>query len=270
LVRYDGVGLLLMRQWVAVLTLLAVCFIPPNRADAVSSQVIVCVQCHAALNGQLSQPVRLWQDSIHAEHGITCNACHGGDPMDSANAMSPARGYRGVPLPTTIPTICGGCHMGVVKYYMNSAHGRALGRGGPTCVTCHGSHNVIRASLDLISQKNCTPCHTFDKARQIRTAMVKTDGMLQAIDKRIKVLKSQGIVTDTLEKRLFSLRNRSHSLYHSLDVNLIRQESTHIQAELEKSNGDGGVGTGPLIGILAIGGALLSALLFYVIKKQIN
>ena len=100
--------------------------------------------------------------------------------------------------------------------------------------------------------------------------MVKTDGMLKAIDKRIKTLKSQGIVTDSLEKRLFSLRNRSHSLYHSLDINLIKQESAHIQAELEKSDGVGGAGTGPLVGALAIGGALLSALLFQLIRKQLD
>ena len=258
-----------MRSWALILILIATCFIPSGQATAAVPQVIVCIQCHAAQPARLSQPVKLWQNSIHSEHGITCNACHGGDPMDAANAMSPARGYRGVPLPEAVPTLCGGCHMGVARYYMNSAHGRTLGRGGPTCVTCHGSHGVVRASLDQINQKNCTPCHAFDKARQIRSAMLKTDGMLKAIDKRIKTLNSQGIETDTLEKRLFALRNRSHSLFHSLDVNLIRQESAHIQAELEKSNGSGGVGTGPLVGILAIGGALLSALLFYLIRKQL-
>jgi hypothetical protein len=190
--------------------------------------------------------------------------------MDSANAMSPSRGFRGVPIPTAIPALCGGCHMGVVKHYTNSAHGRALGKGGPTCVTCHGSHGVVSASISLINRKNCTQCHTFDKARMIRDAMLKTEGMLKAIEKRIKVLKSQGVETDSLEKRLFSLRNRFHGLYHSLDVNLIKLESAHIQAELEKTSGAGGVGTGPLTGVLAVGWALLLALLFYAIKKNVD
>ena len=262
-----------MRNRAITLILFAACFTSSIQADAATQQqqqVIVCISCHAAQPGPLGQPVKLWQKSIHAEHGITCNACHGGDPMDAANAMSPARGYHGVPLPAAVPSLCGGCHMGVAKYYMNSAHGRALGQGGPTCVTCHGSHGVVRASLDIINQKNCSTCHSFEKARMIRSAMVKTDGMLKAIDIRIKTLKTQGIVTDSLEKRLFSLRNRSHSLYHSLDVNLIRQESAHIQAELKKSDGEGGAGTGPLVGILAIGGALLSALLFHLIRKELD
>jgi hypothetical protein len=257
-------------RWWALILLLAAFILPSTQAIAAVQPVIVCIQCHAGQPAPLSQPVTLWQKSIHAEHGITCNACHGGNPMDAATAMSPASGFRGAPLPTATPALCGGCHMGVARHYKNSAHGRTLGMGGPTCITCHGSHGIVSASLDLISKKNCSTCHTFDKARQIRSAMLKTEGMLKAIEKRVAVLKSQGIETDHLEKRLFSLRNRFHAMYHSLDVNLIKQESTHIQAELEKSNGVGGVGTGPLYGALAVGWALCAAFLFFLIKKNID
>jgi Cytochrome c3 len=263
-------GLLFMMRLIQLLLLFSIYISVTTQAVAAVQPVVVCVQCHAVLSGKFSAPVKLWQKSIHAEHGVTCNACHGGDPMDSAQSMSPARGFRGVPVPTAIPVLCGGCHMGIVNRYMNSAHGRALGKGGPSCVTCHGSHGIIRASLDLINVKNCTPCHTFDKARQIRSAMMKTDVMLKAIEDKIKVLKSQGIDTDPLEKRLFSLRNRSHSMFHSLDVKLIRQESAHILAELKKTNGVGGVGTGHLVGVIAIAGALLAALLFFLIKKNLD
>ncbi|HIJ82079.1 MAG TPA: cytochrome C [Desulfuromonadales bacterium] len=259
-----------MRGWRIILILMALSAIPSTAALAVAPQVIVCIQCHAAQPGRLSKPVTRWQTSIHSEHGIACNACHGGDPMNAVNSMNPANGFRGVPPPTSSPALCGGCHMGVTKHYMNSAHGLALGRGGPTCVTCHGSHAIVSASLALINKKNCSSCHTFDKALMIRNAMVKTDRMLKAIEKRITVLKSQGIETDPLEMKLFSLRNQFHAMFHSLDVTLIRKESAHIQAEIEKTNGAGGVGTGHLVGILAIGWALLAALLFSLIKKNID
>ena len=199
-----------------------------------------------------------------------CYTCHGGDPMDSANAMSTARGYRGSPRPPAIPALCGSCHVGVSRYYMNSPHGRALGRGGPTCVTCHGSHGISSATLDLISKKNCSQCHTFEKARLIRSAMMKRDTMLMAIEKKINKLKLQGIDTDQQEKRLFALRNRFHTMFHSLDIKLIILESDHILAELEKANGAGGRSTAPLTGAVAIGWALLAALLFYLIKKKLD
>jgi hypothetical protein len=252
------------------MAVVCVCLLPTFQATAAAKPVIVCIECHARLPVKFSQPVQLWQASIHAEHGIMCNTCHGGDPMDSVNAMNPARGYRGAPSPSAIPGLCGSCHVGVTGYYLNSAHGQALGRGGPTCVTCHGSHDIKNASLDLISKKNCSQCHTFEKARLIRSAMLKRDNMLMAIEKKIKILKGQGINTDQQEKRLFALRYRFHTMFHSLDIKLIILESDHIQAELEKANGAGGRSTAPLTGAIAIGWALLAALLFYLIKKNVE
>ncbi len=252
------------------MAVVCVCLLPTFQATAAAKPVIVCIECHARLPVKFSQPVQLWQASIHAEHGIMCNTCHGGDPMDSVNAMNPARGYRGAPSPSAIPGLCGSCHVGVTGYYLNSAHGQALGRGGPTCVTCHGSHDIKNASLDLISKKNCSQCHTFEKARLIRSAMLKRDNMLMAIEKKIKILKGQGINTDQQEKRLFALRYRFHTMFHSLDIKLIILESDHIQAELEKANGAGGRSTAPLTGAIAIGWALMAALLFYLIKKNVE
>jgi hypothetical protein len=258
-------------KWRTILSILfAFSLLQTVHAGAAGTPVIVCIQCHSVQPNPLGQPVKLWQSSIHAEHGITCNACHGGDPMDSAQAMSPSRGFRGVPIPTAIPALCGGCHMGVAGYYMKSAHGLTLGKGGPTCVTCHGSHSITSASLDIISKKNCTPCHSFEKARMIKSAMLNTDQMLKTIEKRIKILKNQGVETDNLEKRLFSLRNRFHVMFHSLDVKLIIQESDHIQAELEKTSEVGGAGIGPIAGAFAVGWALLLALFFYLIKINLD
>jgi hypothetical protein len=254
----------------AALLLFTVIVLSTVMAGAAGQPMINCIICHQKLSGRLAVPVKLWNSSIHAEHGITCDACHGGDPVDSADAMSPIRGFRGKPAATAIPALCGGCHMGVLKHNNESAHGRALGKGGPSCVTCHGSHGVVAATVDQINRKNCSPCHTFEKARLIRSAMLKRDRMLTAIEKRIKVLQSQGVDTDSMEKRLFALRNRFHTMFHSLDIKMIIQESDHIQVELEKTNGAGGVGAGPVVGILAVAWALVMALLFYMIKKKVE
>ena len=241
----------------------------PLSALAAGPAGSVCIQCHGTLPPKLSMSVTLWKTSVHGENGIGCTICHGGDAQDAMRSMSPERGFRGIPAPTSVASLCGGCHMGVNKFYLNSAHGKAVGAGGPTCVTCHGSHGIKRASLELVSKKYCSTCHTFEKARMIRSAMLKRDTMLMAIEKKIQVLKQQGVDTDKLEKRLFALRNRFHAMFHSLDIKMIILESDHIQAELENARGAGGMGTGPMTGTVAIGGALLAALLFYLIKKNI-
>ena len=248
-------------RWFSI-TLIAIfhCIISANLATAVV-QVNVCIDCHA----NQSQAVKLWQSSIHADKGITCIACHGGDPADFANAMSPLRGFRDLTTPDAVSKLCGGCHIMVADQHLRSDHS---GRGGPTCVTCHGSHNVVRASLDLINKTTCSKCHSFSEARRIRRTMSKLDTMFIAIEEKIKILKSQGIKTGQYEKRLSALRLRFHAMFHSLDRELIIAESEHILAEIEKTNEAGGNGRWQLVGTVAVGCALLAALLIYLNKKK--
>ena len=235
----------------------------------------VCIQCHSALPGKFGEPVKLWQGSIHSENGIACHACHGGDPKDAANAMSPARGFLGVPKDTAIPTFCGRCHVGVLKDYLASGHGRALGRGGPTCVSCHGNHQIVKASLELINEKTCSRCHSYDRAKLIRGAMQETEGMIVALDARIVAYKQVGTDTERLEKELFSQRNRFHSLFHNVDVKRVTAESTQIKAELSKLDTalkalDDQGRTRKLLGAVVVSGLLLAALLVHLLRKTFD
>ncbi len=233
---------------------------------------IVCIQCHSGLPEKYSQPVKLWRGSIHAENGISCNDCHGGDPTDAANAMSPARGFLGAPKETAIPDFCGRCHVGVKNDYLASAHGRALGRGGPTCVTCHGNHLVLKASLNLINEQSCSRCHSFERARVIKAAMKETEDMIVAIDARITAYKAHGTDTGKLEKELFAVRNRFHTLFHNVDVELVRRDSAQIQDELKKIQNtlqglDDSYRKRKIAGAVAVAGALLAALLLHLLRK---
>ncbi|HZV81076.1 MAG TPA: cytochrome c3 family protein [Geobacteraceae bacterium] len=245
----------------------------PVAAMAAAGGQIVCITCHGTLPGKFGEPVKLWQGSIHAENGIACNGCHGGDPADAANAMSPARGFLGAPKELDIPAFCGRCHVGVEKDYRASAHGRALGRGGPTCVTCHGNHRVVKASLELINEKSCSRCHSFERARLIREAMRETEGLIAAIDGKIAAFHRRGVDTDKLEKGLFALRNSYRSLFHNVDVELVRKESARIQGELQGLDKavqglDDAQRMRKLAGAAAVAGALLAALLFHLLKKS--
>lgn len=236
---------------------------------------IVCLQCHSGLPEKYSQPVKLWRGSIHAENGIACHGCHGGDPKDAVNAMSPARGFLGVPKEPAIPAFCGRCHVGVMKDYLASAHGRALGQGGPTCVTCHGNHQVLKAALELINEKSCSRCHSYERARAIRNAMQETEGMIVATESRINDYKKIGGNTEKLEKELFALRNRFHSLFHNVNVEAVKMESARIQAELKKIRSvlEAWDETGrkrKLAGAAAVSAMLLMALLAHLLRKTFD
>jgi hypothetical protein len=236
---------------------------------------IVCITCHSAMPGKYGEPVKLWQRSIHAENGIACNACHGGDPNDAANAMKKERGFLGAPKYNDVPAFCGRCHVGVLKDYLASGHGRALATGGPNCVVCHGDHQIVKASLELINEKSCSRCHSYERAKLIRGAMQETEGIIVALDKRIAGYKELGTDTDHLEKELFSERNRFHSLFHNVDVKKVTAESTLIQAELKKLetalNGLEDQGRKRMIaGAVAVSAALLAGLLAHLLRKTFD
>ena len=39
-----------------------------------------CVSCHNILSDEQAEIVSIWEKSIHAERGVGCEGCHGGDP----------------------------------------------------------------------------------------------------------------------------------------------------------------------------------------------
>lgn len=255
--------------WIAALVL---CTLLVPSLSAAAEGETVCLQCHSAQTGRANAPVKPWQGSIHAENGISCHNCHGGDSKDIVNAMSPERGFLGAPKERTIPDFCGRCHIGIKADFLRSAHGRALGKGGPVCVTCHGSHDIKKASLDLINEKSCTRCHSYDRAKLIRGAMEQTESTLDRLSLRIEAFKGKGVDTAALEKTLFAQRNQYRSLFHEVDVAKVKAESTRIATELNSIKGsldaiDAEHGKRKIIGVFAVGASLLAALLLYLLKK---
>ena len=201
-------------------------------APEVLAQETVCIECHQAQPGRLGEPVEAWRGSIHAANGVSCHGCHGGDSTDFAMAMSPERGFVGVPAEEEIPDFCGRCHVGVKEDYLNSAHGQALAAGGPQCVTCHGNHAVQKATPDLINQQDCTRCHEYGRAEEIKTAVTETDRMITSLGDDLNSLHRLGFATKEMEDRLFSLRNQFHRVFHTVDVEKVRQVTGGIQQEL--------------------------------------
>jgi hypothetical protein len=233
---------------------------------ALLAQETVCIECHGGLPGQLGEPVELWRQSIHAANGISCHGCHGGDPTDFAMAMSPERGFIGVPQEEEIPGFCGRCHVGVKEDYLQSAHGQALGQGGPQCVTCHDNHDVRKATPDLINPQDCSRCHDYGRADEIKSAVVETDRMISDLEQALKALHRIGIATSEMRGELFSLRNDFHRLFHSVDVEKVRGQTATFQQELDRIRGEVGViedeldrrklWGGGVVALLVLGGIL--------------
>jgi len=146
---------------------------PPTRAASAETENS-CESCHKnpdflVQNKQLYDYYQEWSISIHRQEEVTCDECHGGDPLasdkdkahgDGVDEASPSSGvyYK------NIPEMCGTCHEEILAGFRESHHfehvekRRKKDEQGPTCVTCHGAINS--EILDVTSvEEACARCH---------------------------------------------------------------------------------------------------------------
>ncbi|MFQ5628717.1 MAG: cytochrome c3 family protein [bacterium] len=146
-----------------------------------------CIWCHNEIGDELAEPIEGMKHDIHADQGLSCVDCHGGDAYagfdeDESAAMDPAKDYIGVPDKQDIPQFCARCHSDpnyMRQYnprvstdqfdrYKTSVHGQMLAKGDQkvaTCVDCHGVHGILAVSdprakvYPLNIPATCSNCH---------------------------------------------------------------------------------------------------------------
>lgn len=174
--------------------LLVAVFLCAGRACAQPQNT--CLDCHAALDPPLQVTEQQFTSDIHAEKGLTCASCHGGDPTKTdMEAMSKAVGFRGKIERKSVPELCGRCHSDAalmrqynpslrtdqLAQYKASVHGKLLAKGDTkvaVCIDCHGVHGLRPASDSrskvhpLNIAATCARCHadaTYMKGHSIPT-----------------------------------------------------------------------------------------------------
>jgi cytochrome c553 len=127
-----------------------------TRRDYVLERYTACAGCHA-------DKYQATLDSVHQValaggnlQAAVCTDCHGAHDV-AAISEAPR---------TAIPATCERCHSAIFAAYRDSVHGAALiGEGNPdvpTCIDCHGVHNVQGPStgpFHLFSPTVCARCH---------------------------------------------------------------------------------------------------------------
>jgi cytochrome b subunit of formate dehydrogenase/nitrate/TMAO reductase-like tetraheme cytochrome c subunit len=137
-------------------------FNPSDLPHAKRIMPVNCTTCHS--DEQFVQ----YGQSVHGRPGVgkrpnvACADCHSAHRVVKISAMA-LQDRR-----TFVVETCGRCHAKVNELYMTSNHGLALTAGvqsAPTCVDCHGEHNVAAATSEgaPTGKKNqaamCMKCH---------------------------------------------------------------------------------------------------------------
>ena len=140
-----------------------------------------CYKCHKEID---NLPKDFSENDTHHHANLSCSSCHGGDPSsdDQEVAMSPKKGFIGVPKRKDIPRFCGKCHSNItvmrvyqpriatdqVEQYYTSVHGKKLMAGDENvaeCTSCHTAHAIYpakdpRSSVYALNVPNtCNKCH---------------------------------------------------------------------------------------------------------------
>jgi hypothetical protein len=205
-----------------------------------TAEVDVCIGCHASetIDPKIKDIPQKWEMSIHYQHNVSCHDCHGGDPKDPAMSMSPQRGFVGAPKYRDVPEFCGKCHVGILRNYLESGHGKALKSSGkgPNCVTCHGSHKeeqyIQKAHIDIINERLCSQCHSYERAKIMKQALFLTEKKISELDRSLRELRHEGIYTADEEKALFSTEAEFRALFHTVDVNLVKDRTDEFTKRL--------------------------------------
>ncbi|HSA92191.1 MAG TPA: cytochrome c3 family protein [Terriglobales bacterium] len=164
--------------------LLSVFCLPGGAPPARAQQADTCLDCHAEFPEPIGVAREKFDVDIHAQKGLTCASCHGGDPSKTTpeEAMSPAAGFRGHVDRKQVPELCARCHSDgaymrqynpslrtdQLSQYRTSVHGKLLAKGDDkvaVCTDCHSVHGIRpgsdpRSSIHPLNiAETCSRCH---------------------------------------------------------------------------------------------------------------
>jgi len=152
-----------------VFVLLALQAIQPAAAKAPDILNNSCEDCHLRLvlenETSTNNTYTKWSVSTHALFEVTCEKCHGGDPLKVSKEEAHKSISKEAILSENVPETCGKCHEMELNEFKSSKHYKNLessqGIQAPSCITCNEKHNVrVLTSSELLDF--CISCHNID------------------------------------------------------------------------------------------------------------
>jgi len=140
-------------------------FFAADRRDASLKLYTLCQNCHTAEYARAGDSVHSRAQASGNREAAICVDCH---TAHSVRRLINPAGRQTLPdARLWIPQTCARCHSAIYDKYKDSVHGSALidqsNLDVPTCIDCHGVHNIpnpTTAEFILKSPSLCARCHT--------------------------------------------------------------------------------------------------------------
>lgn len=133
------------------------------RIKHLESGISCSIVCHEdKLNKSTASSYALWSISTHALFNVTCEKCHGGNPLASSKTEAHVGLSNNSIARANTPETCGKCHGSQLDEFKSSLHFKKLESGeegpAPACITCHQAHSVRVLTASEI-EDFCSNCH---------------------------------------------------------------------------------------------------------------
>ena len=159
------------------------------RIQHLERNVACSLECHEDRVRQIATAnYQQWSESVHALKGVTCEACHGGDPKQVTKEK--AHNFKNNTDPdspvyyTNVPKTCGKCHPEELSNFENSKHYQKLEslKLAPTCTTCHVPHTFTVMNPEDF-RVSCGNCHSIYKKVAPYDVPLKAEDLLGKVNK---------------------------------------------------------------------------------------
>ena len=212
-------------RWLARI-LLAVGLVFFAATDSRALEDTTCVTCHTnEEDEELRLPVTRWRKSVHSEHQVSCDACHGGDPHaeDADESMSEQAGFLENPSWREAAEFCGVCHEAIAEHFDAGRFGSAIAAGtrAASCLDCHmqDGHRIVGAGADDLRIGNsCRRCLPIEDAAGGRTRLAELAALESALLAGIARVERKGIVLADLVAEVELAHDRRVGVVHAFDA----------------------------------------------------
>jgi hypothetical protein len=130
-----------------------------------------CQQCHVEQYANTLDSVHQRAFAAGNKNAAVCTDCH--NPHTQKRLTDENTDQLLADARVAIPQTCAQCHSTIYETYRRSVHGSALTQEGnqdvPTCIDCHGVHNIGDPNTNSFRNSTpflCATCHTDETLMQ--------------------------------------------------------------------------------------------------------
>ena len=179
-----------------------------------------CAACHLTAGRELTDAAIFFARSVHDLQGLTCYDCHGGNREDDARAHEEAFGFIGTKLSAHLK-VCSDCHADEAERLAAGPHrwdfSKRVNTQFPTCIDCHGNHDIGNPPADFKLVNMCLDCHhKLEKEYpQIASVVTGVDQLADVMrEVRKKTIHEANPVPEPFRDDLAGLRTDTMAVIH--------------------------------------------------------